>query len=354
MGGAEPSKGEEANVRNPGGYIHEAWYPACWSDALERKPIGRTFLDEEVVLYRQVSGEPVALGNVCPHRFAALDKGRLHGDSIACPYHGLRFSPDGQCSHNPHGPAPKSVKIRAYPVAERYGMVWIWMGNVDAADPSKLPIIRSREDDRFDWVTGYLHVEGHYQLVTDNLLDLTHVQFMHPFIANQDERGNTVVKCFEDGDQVVSQYWQQDSRRSPLVAALWDGAPERISMAVDMRWTAPANLLQDNRFDEARPEPADGQLLIPFCHLLTPESPTTTHYFWAGGRNMKKGDPAVSAGFEQSISSTFRGEDEPMIADIQRRIGAQDLLELKPLLLSIDKSAVLARRRVSAAITQKC
>jgi vanillate O-demethylase monooxygenase subunit len=274
----------------------------------------------------------------------------LHGDAIACPYHGLQFSPDGHCSHNPHGPAPKSVKVRAYPLTELYGMVWIWMGDPNGADPAKLPELAVREDDRFDWAKGYLHVDGNYQLVTDNLLDLTHVEFMHPFLAGTDLVGETKVTCLERGDQVVSRYWQQDSARTPLVAALWDEAPQRTSMIVEMRWTAPANLSQDNGFDAVRPEPGDSALLVPFCHLLTPETETTTHYFWAGGRNMKCGDPAVSAGFEQAIAATFRGEDEPMIADIQRRIGKRDLLDLKPLLLSIDKSAVLARRRIAALI----
>lgn len=350
---SESRKSEIANVARPKAFIYEAWYPACWAGALDREPIGRTFLDEPVVLYRQLTGDPVALANVCPHRFAALSKGRLHGNAIACPYHGLQFAPNGQCSHNPHGPVPKSVKVRAYPVTERYGMVWIWMGDADAADLSKVPVVESRDDKRFVWVTGYLHVQGNYQLVADNLLDLTHVEFMHPFLADPSETGKTDVSCFQDGEQIVSRYWQKDSSRSPLVSALWADAPERVSMLVEIRWVAPANLFQGNFFDEARPEPGDGQLLVPFCHLITPETLTTSHYFWAGGRNMKKDDPAVSAGFDHAISSTFRNEDEPMIADIQRRIGTHDLLELKPLLLSIDKSAVLARRRVATLIASE-
>lgn len=334
-------------------YVHEAWYPAGWAETLGREPLGRTFLDQEVLLYRRETGEPVALGNVCPHRFAALDKGRLHGDVIACPYHGLRFGPDGQCSHNPHGAVSKAVRVRAYPLVERYGMVWIWMGAADNAHPAEIPLLASREDDRFDWASGYLHVEGSYQLVIDNLLDLTHVEFMHPFLADLGEKAQTVVKCFEEGDQIVSRYWQQDTAASALVQALWDDAPHRVSMLVEMRWAAPANLLQVNMFDAPQPEPTAGQLIVPFCHLITPETATSSHYFWAGGRNMKIDDPEVSAGFTYAISATFQGEDEPMIADIQRRIGTRDLLELKPLLLPIDKSAVLARRRIAALIASE-
>lgn len=332
-------------------YIRESWYPASWAEDLTREPVGRVFLEEEVVLYRCESGEPVALANACPHRFAALSKGRIHGDAIACPYHGLQFSPDGQCSHNPHGPAPKSVRVRSYPLTERYGMVWIWMGDPDAADVAKLPKIPAREDDRFDWVSGALHVEGNYQLVIDNLLDLTHVQFMHPFLANLEDTERPRVKCFEEGESVVSRYLLDHSHRSPLVEALWDGAPDRVSMVTEMRWSAPANLIQGNNFDlEGDAESFEGRLQVPLCHLLTPETSKTTHYFWAAGRNMKTGIPQVSEGMGGAISATFKGEDEPMIADIQKRMGDRDLMDMRPLLLSIDKSAVLARRRVTARI----
>lgn len=344
------------NIDRTSNFIRESWYPACWADALDDQPVKRTFLNEDIVLYRTEDGDPVALGNACPHRFAPLHKGRLHGSSIACPYHGLRFSPQGECSHNPHGPVPKAVRVRAYPLFERHGMIWIWMGAPENADPAKLPLIADREDDRFEWVTGYLHVQGNYQLVIDNLLDLTHVEFMHPFLAGSGTDGSRSlqINCFEDGEQVVSRYYQNDLERTPLVAALWDEAPERISMVAEMRWNAPANLVQENRFDVAEEvELCEGAVLIPFCHLLTPETESTTHYFWGSGRNLKVGIPEVSQGLAAGIGTTFSTEDEPMIADIQEHIGDRDLMDMKPLLLTIDKSAVLARRRVAATIAQE-
>lgn len=345
-----------SSINKPFDFIRESWYPACWSDALGDEPIKRTFLNEPVVLYRTEHGHPVALGNACPHRFAPLHKGRLHGSSIACPYHGLRFSPDGQCSHNPHGPIAKAVRVHSYPLVERYGMIWIWMGVSGSADPAKLPLIADRDDERFEWVTGYLHVQGNYQLVIDNLLDLTHVEFMHPFLTGQDNGASqrTRVDCFEDGEQIVSRYYQSDMACTPLVAALWDGAPERISMVSEMRWNAPANLVQENRFDAAEEvEKCEGVALIPFCHLLTPETESTTHYFWGSGRNLKVGIEEVSQGLAAGIGNTFSTEDEPMISDIQDHIGHNDLMDLKPLLLTIDKSAVLARRRVAAMIAKE-
>ena len=115
-------------------FIRNAWYPAAWSADVAAEPLARTFLGEEVVLYRASAGQPVALANACPHRFAALAKGKLHGDSIACPYHGLQFGTDGRCTHNPHGPATGAMRVRSYPLCERNGMIWIWMG-----DPARAP-----------------------------------------------------------------------------------------------------------------------------------------------------------------------------------------------------------------------
>lgn len=349
------------DIRATTPYIRESWYPAGWSGMLDDGPVKRKFLEEDIVLYKTAGGDPVALGNICPHRFAQLHKGRIHGESIACAYHGLRFGPDGQCSYNPNGPVPKSVRVRAYPLTERYGMIWIWMGDPANADPATLPLIADKEDDRFEWVTGYLHVEGNYQLVIDNLLDLTHVEFLHPFLANADtpvadeDRMALDFECFEDGDQVVSRYYRAETPRTGLVGALWHDVPETMSMFVEMRWNAPANLVQENHFDVANAPGVrqSGFAQIPFCHLLTPETATTTHYFWGTGRNLQLGNEAIAQALTMGVSETFAHEDEPMIADIQDYMGSRDLMDMKPLLLPIDKSAVLARRRVTARLAEE-
>lgn len=332
-------------------FIRNAWYPAAWSADVATKPLARTFLGEEVILYRASAGQPVALANACPHRFAALAKGKLHGDSIACPYHGLQFGTDGSCTHNPHGPATGAMRVRCYPLCERNGMIWIWMGDPTRADEANVMALSATEDPELDWISGYLHVEGNYQLVIDNLLDLTHVEFMHPFLADPTDTFPTDVACFEEGEDIVSRYTREQSNTSQLVSALWPDAPSVTSLLSEIRWRAPANLELLNYFSLAGAATSpDPRVRIPFFHLLTPETTTTTHYFWSAGRNLKRGDVQTAAALRAGIESTFVEEDEPMIADIQRRIGDRALLDMKPLLLSIDKSAILARRRVEALL----
>ncbi len=162
-------------------FITQSWYAALWADELRDAPIRKTYLDNPVVLYRGAAGQPIALADSCPHRFAPLSRGKLHGDAIGCPYHGLRFGADGRCVHNPHGPVPSVARVRSYPLREHAGLLWIWMGTGDP-EPS-LPDVELLTDDSWAWVHESLSVKGNYQLVIDNLLDLTHVDFMHPFLS---------------------------------------------------------------------------------------------------------------------------------------------------------------------------
>src|SRR3546814_11561118 len=110
-------------------YLRNAWYAAAWSEEIGGTPLGRTFLEQPVVLFRETDGTTVALADRCPHRFAPLSKGKLVGNAIECPYHGLRFGADGQCVHNYHGPVTKAASVHRYPVMECYGLAWIWMGD---------------------------------------------------------------------------------------------------------------------------------------------------------------------------------------------------------------------------------
>ena len=111
------------------------WYAAIWSKDLTGKPVGRTFLGEAVVLFRGTNGRPGALEDRCCHRAAPLSLGTVEGDHLRCGYHGLTFDTKGQCISVPgQDTVPSGARVRAYPVAERYNVVWIWMGDPARAD----------------------------------------------------------------------------------------------------------------------------------------------------------------------------------------------------------------------------
>jgi phenylpropionate dioxygenase-like ring-hydroxylating dioxygenase large terminal subunit len=330
-------------------FITDAWYAALWSDELRDAPLQRTYLGDRVVLYRGAAGQAIALADSCPHRFAPLSKGKLHGDVIGCPYHGLRFGPDGRCVHNPHGPVPGVARVRSYPIREHAGLVWIWMGEAEP-DP-RLPDVELLLDSSWAWVRSSLSVQGNYQLVIDNLLDLTHVDFMHPFLA---QACAEPLRCRAEqtGERVFARYDRDAAPAGNFVHAIWPEGPESVRLWAYMRWDAPSNLYLDIGFARIGATPEDA-LKNPAYHLLTPETETTTHYLWAVGRNMRQDDLALSDSIRTGVQMTFVNEDAPMIAAIQEHMGDRDLAAMQPLLLSIDNAAVRARRVVEQRIAEE-
>jgi phenylpropionate dioxygenase-like ring-hydroxylating dioxygenase large terminal subunit len=340
-------------------FIKNAWYCAGFSSDLTSNAELYTIkiLDEPLVLYRTSAGV-VALNDRCPHRFAPLSKGKLCEQAIQCGYHGLVFDATGKCIKNPHGPIPPAAKVKAYPVLERHSALWVWMGEPANADPAQLPDFGSTEEGpRCARVIGRLHIKANYQLVTDNLLDLSHVPFLHPFLANAgpppegfsakiktDVVGSTVHAINEFAYMPTSEFYRMLWERGP--------APPTCDMRANMRWNAPALMLLDTG---ATPH-GESQDMGPTSmqgHWLTPESELTTHYFWAVGRDRFVGDPAMSERVRAGVDSAFRSEDEPMIEAVQSRMGGSDLWAHEPLLFATDTAAVRARRIVEKMISSE-
>jgi nitrite reductase/ring-hydroxylating ferredoxin subunit len=105
------------------------WYLFCRSTALRRKPLSRKMLDRHLVAYRLSSGRVAMLDANCAHLGADLGRGRIQGDTIQCPFHHWSYSSDGRCVSVPgSGCVPKSARLRSYPVVERHGYVFFFLG----------------------------------------------------------------------------------------------------------------------------------------------------------------------------------------------------------------------------------
>lgn len=328
----------------PSRYLRNAWYPAAWADEITRSPLRRILLDDPLVLYRREDGTPVALHDRCPHRFAPLSMGTLVGDLIQCPYHGLRFDAGGICVFNPHGEGtiPRNARVRSLQVVERFGLVWIWAGEPEQADPALLPDFAVLEDPAYACVRGVLHMNANYQLITDNLLDLSHVPYLHP----QLRAPNDVVNRHEmrkEGTRVWSMLWRDDALPSGLMQLFWP--KDRMGDArAHMRWDPPGLLLLDVGITDRGAAPEAG-LTLPSVHLLAPETAGTTHYFWAFLRNRDIHDPALDEKIGAIGRNAFANEDKPIIEAQQANIGPDaDVLALKPIVLSPDAAGLQARR----------
>ena len=336
-------------------FLRNAWYCAAWADEVTREPLGRTLLNEKIVLFRREDGAPAALSDRCPHRFAPMHRGRLHGDVLACPYHGLQFGDDGTCRHNPHGPIiPPALRLRSYPVVDRHHAVWIWMGDPERADQKPIPDFSALDDPDLRVVKGLIPINGSYELVTDNLLDLSHTQYLHPILmVPPDPETENVSSVRHDGDVIITEFNDINARPTGLADLMWESPPERLDAYAGIRWEAPANMMLRIR-QVSRDARVTGESAFWQAELITPETETTCHYFWGSARDFRKEDEELSEIFAKVTEDVFTNEDGAMIAQVQANMGAEtDLMALKPVVLPTDSAAIMARRIVRKLIREE-
>ena len=326
-------------------FLRNAWYIVGWGENLAAGPSRIKVLGETMALYRLQSGQAVALSDRCPHRSASLGDGKVIGDALQCPYHGLRFNQNGDCIHNPHGlgAIPPRAHVKTYPLVERHHALWAWMGDAAKADPKLIPDFSLYDDGSLTSSRGYLHIPANYELINDNLLDLSHAAFIHPFLSNEGYAARSRTEVKQDGTMVWSYLWNDNEPLTPLFRLVWDGKGERADMRAHMRWTAPSSLLLDVGVTEVGAPPEVGPAL-PSAHLLTPESETSTHYFWMVGRNRQRDNVELGQAIHDGIARAFTTEDEPMITRIAENMGGAEFWSLRPAILPGDAAALRARR----------
>lgn len=327
--------------------LKNAWYVAAFSKDVTTTPTKQTILNRPVVLYRTEAGQAAALDDRCPHRFAPLHSGKVVGDSIECPYHGLRFNGHGQCSHNPHGDGkiPAAAKLRSYPLAEQDGLVWIWTGDREpSVEEQPLSLTKFFDAENLTQISGYYGLKAHFEVVLDNLMDLSHAAFLHPTsLANPEAVDTLVFEMQQEGDSVIAYHWLPKSKPSPQFQPFWNSASPIGDGRGNIRWDPPSNLQLDVGFTEVGGKTEDG-VYLHFAHLLTPAADNQTHYFWIAARNFCIGNDEVSEAMTAQVRHAFEKEDEPMIEAVAEYMGTPDLMSLKPVLLPSDAAAVRVRR----------
>jgi phenylpropionate dioxygenase-like ring-hydroxylating dioxygenase large terminal subunit len=342
--------------RNPA-FIWNAWHVAALSQEVEQGALfARRLLDVPVLIYRlQDSGRPVAMPDRCPHRFAYLSKGLRKGDEVECVYHGLRFGPDGRCTHSPYQDAPPpGADLAAYPVVERHRMIWIWMGDADRADPALIPDHGHMDNADARPLLWHVKFDGNWQLGNDNLMELTHLFFLHTSTIGgwKEEPGTTPGEAYsvrtEDDGRVISRTFVPGIDRP---GTFDNGVPPGVPFDQwnDTVWQTPANMRFIMGAVPTGEDPAT--CLRPYMqqtHCITPETATTSHYFSGFTRTFNLDqDDAADQRMIAFFGGIFEREDGPMMADIQQQMGTDDLMSLNPVILPRDRGAVLVRRLVA-------
>ncbi|OUV75193.1 MAG: hypothetical protein CBC83_03080 [Flavobacteriales bacterium TMED123] len=308
-------------------FLKNAWYAAIWAHELpESLPIPKTFLNEPVVIFRTTDGTPVALADKCCHRAAPLSLGECDGDGIRCGYHGLKFDEAGNCVEIPgQTQIPPGATVRAYPTVERWNMVWIWMGDPGQADDSTIPEYFWLDDTEWKAATGYIPMQGNYQLLVDNLLDFTHVTYLHKKTLSADpEEAKVPVKVDRGERSIAVSRWIFNHEAPPLFAKAgsFEGKVDRWQTTT---WLAPSTLAFDVGCARADTGAVDGDrsqgISIWSTHLITPETDTTTHYNWAYVRDFALDDDNMTNIMHDGAKATFE-EDVEMIEAQQERLGS--------------------------------
>lgn len=327
-------------------YLRNTWYTAAWDNEIAPgKILSRRYLNEPVVLFRDVEGTVKALADVCPHRMAPLGRGRVIGDTIQCGYHGLVFDKRGFCIRNPFGATPKNVRIRTYPVVERYGVVWIWMGKAELADEGLVPDLRHFDKSTHSSARDYLYVKTNYLLEVDNLLDGSHIEFLHPTTLGSGQVSAGDYEAKQEGETVWSnRYITNESMTAGMSATFGLPANEPADRWINIRWTAPSTcVIFPGAVLAGRPHSEGYE--VPGTHLFTPETWKTTHYWYANSfpksvpDSQKKVDELVAW-----IRYPFEHEDKPMLEDQQINIGDRDLMDMRLFWLPGDAASGRARK----------
>lgn len=337
-------------------YLKNAWYVAAWSHELGDELITRTICDQPVLLYRKEHGEAVAIGNLCPHRFAPLHMGRKVGDNVQCMYHGMVFGESGACVLNPHrgGVISPAMRVPAYPLIERHGAIWVWTGEADAADEALLPDYSCYSAPGFAVIRGVMDVAANYELISDNLLDLTHADFLHEGTLSSEAITISKLETLEAGSTVWANRWCPNGDAAPVWGQLMESqlgmkATDPVDHWLYMRWDAPGHLLLDVGITPPS-QPRDKGAWVFTGHHLTPVSQDRTLYYWTVVRNHGLDDPAVEAFWQGSIDYAFAVQDKPMIEAQQAALAGRHIDELRPVGIPADVAGAKARRMLARLI----
>ena len=330
-------------------YLRNAWYVAAWAHELGTELLSRKLLGEQVLFFRTPDGAIAAIADRCPHRFAPLRLGRLRGDAVECGYHGLCFDRTGACVANPHGAAiPANCRVRAYPAVERHGVVWLWPGEARLADESAIPDFSYIIEAGRKTIFGSTLVKANYELISDNLMDASHTQFVHMDLLGTEAFRNSRHEVVQEGDFVNSNYLIPGGVVPRAFADYFEEPDLIVDYAIRFRWSAPA-LVRNNVSVTPVSDPAKGIQRVG-SHFMTPETDTTTHYFFAHTRNFAIDDPEADERSRRWQQMGLTLQDAPMIEAVQEAMGTPDLDSLRPCLFSIDAAAVRVRRTLARLI----
>jgi phenylpropionate dioxygenase-like ring-hydroxylating dioxygenase large terminal subunit len=329
-------------------YLKNAWYVGAWSHEVNREPFQRFMLDEPVVFYRTEAGDPVVLDDRCIHRFAPLSAGCLEGDNIVCGYHGFTYGPTGACVAIPGvEQTPKKAGVKSYPVVEKWGWIWVWMGNEEKADEAKIPDFHYLDDSEWAGKGDILNLKCAYNLVYENLLDLTHAKFVHKTTLATDDVTEFPLEIEEEGNTVVVRRKMSNIKSSPLFTRA-GGFTEPVDHRQHIIFTPPCYISINTTVKSAEASSENKIADIRILNALTPETSKTTNYFWSLVRCFALDDEEMETFLHKANAFAF-SEDQTIIEQQQKMWDT--LPSARPIPFPHDKGVIASGRLMERLIS---
>jgi phenylpropionate dioxygenase-like ring-hydroxylating dioxygenase large terminal subunit len=344
-------------VQITGTYPLNAWYAVGTDVEIGRHLLARTVCDIPMVLYRRFDRVPVALEDACWHRLLPLSAGKLRGDELECGYHGLVYNPQGQCTHAPgQDKVPSKACVRAFPVVERYRLVWVWPGDPEKADPALLPDLHWADDEEWAGEHSLIEMACDYRLVLDNLMDLSHETFVHTTSLGQQAVVESPFTVTHEGARVKLERWMIDVDGPPwldmqLKLARGLAKTPKIDRWQIIHFEAPSTIVIDvgvaptgsGARQGDRSKGVTGSVL----NTVTPESHGRCHYFFQYSRSFALDDRGLTADMKEAIFRIFM-EDKDVLEQQQRSMERMPNRRLVD--LATDAGSLWARRAITAMV----
>lgn len=317
-------------------FLKDTWYVAAWSHEVSLTTLfSRTIIGKPVVFWRDGNGEVIALLDRCPHRGAPLSKGRIEDGQIRCMYHGLKFASSGECVQVPGmDRIPPAACLTSFRVVERSNWIWIWMGDPALADESLIPDTFWLDSPDWRYQPDYIHYDVNYLLIADNLLDFSHLPFLHETTLGGSAgyaESRAVVERSENGVRINR--WFIDGPPAPFVRNLtgWNSNVDRWNI---YDFLVPGVLLMDSGSAPAGQGAQAGNrenaVRFRSAQALTPETEHTSHYFFSQAHDFAIDDPRVTEQLHGDVVAAFK-EDWDMIHAQHKMLALDPEFKMMPL-----------------------
>ena len=309
-------------------FLRNAWYLAGFVQEFVHGLLARTILEEPIVFFRAADGTIAALEDRCPHVGAPLSLGTLKGGQVECGYHGMMFDGAGRCTAIPgQDKIPQQACVYRYPLVQRFEHLWIWMGDPALADEAAIPDF-AEDDEFFAWPRrqGTIPMDCNYSLMIQNLMDLTHLAYVHADSIGGDpidHTVDTVTPRFTDAGVAFMRHMRSVAPPGRYLARF--GRDERLDRWSHFEFLAPAVVRQNTGWGPVGTraiEDMTGVLRDKMIHGITPATASTSYYFYDAADGAEPDHDLARQ--RLAVLDKIIGEDVSMVEGQQQRLEGID------------------------------